>query len=147
MHDYLQLEQFFTTQMDARWHGPLHPQNMPQKQDFDLGVDYDFAPHDKSPSKFRMVFKFGIKPKNSDSGMIVNVAAVGFFSHSRGEAISLDDIEVRQEACRILYDILRGQVSLVTGAFPRGKLPLPSLDMSFWAARIEAAKAPKGPLN
>ncbi len=70
-------------------------------------------------------------------GWSIDMEIVGIFTFpSRTDSNAMEGI-IRVNGCTILYGLLRGHLSSVTGAFPSGPYVLPTVDMFEVVKRIE----------
>lgn len=82
----------------------------------------------------------GVKVVPDTFGWSIDVEIVGIFSFPEGTASNDMEGIVRVNGCTILYGLLRGQLSSVTGAFPSGPYVLPTVNMLEVVRRIESSK-------
>ncbi len=151
MSDILQLRNFWLSRV-------VMDEPVPPTKGSDVigrfGIDYDIFRSEHDNRLFRMVLKVMAMAAFSESkkkGPDIEVHAVGEFLVPENLDEAKRDTLARYNGGMILYGMLRGQLAMLTGAFPSGSLLLPTLD---WkevvqkverekTAALEAAKAPK----
>ena len=128
--DILQLHDFYLTKLNIKW---IEAEE--KIEGFTFTIDYDIARNVDNNNVFKLALKYNICPKLSKiseskcSGYEIESEIVGIFYFPEG--FEEDDIQliIRDNGCRILYGILRGEIASITGSFPHGKFILPTVNM------------------
>ena len=128
MSDILQLERFFTVKMHVEVVSPDEPPDEGQKlSDHSFNVDYRVYRKPDDPDRYMMSLLLSIEPKTY--GWKVNAQLDGFFKCPEGLTPSMREGVVRINGGTILYGLLRGQLSAMTGSFFGGPVILPTVNM------------------
>ncbi len=136
----LQLNEFFITKMNVEWKYVLGNPKLPDRQNYNVGLDYNVAQHNERKEHFRLEFKVKLTPIDNESGYLLESTIIGFFSFNNETSDDEMQLLIRVNGCSMLYSLLRGQVAMVTGSFPSGKFNLPTVVISDWIERIENSK-------
>jgi preprotein translocase subunit SecB len=136
----LQLNEFFITKMNVEWKYVLENPKLPDRQNYNVGLDYNVAQHNERKEHFRLEFKVKLTPIDNESGYLLESTIIGFFSFNNETSDDEMQLLIRVNGCSMLYSLLRGQVAMVTGSFPSGKFNLPTVVISDWIERIENSK-------
>ncbi|MEA2011592.1 MAG: hypothetical protein U9O87_00690, partial [Verrucomicrobiota bacterium] len=108
---------------------------------YNLSMDYDLAQRVDEKRFFKLDFRVKTKPKRGSSGLSVNAELSGFFSFPEGTEEDEMQYIIRVNGCSMLYSLLRGQIAMISGSFPGGKVNLPSMVMQDQIKGIEDKKA------
>jgi preprotein translocase subunit SecB len=132
------LDEFFMTRVNVAWHEPTQPGSI----DIDYLFDYDVARHTTEKQRFRLAFRLASKSKTATPvDYSLDCEIVGFFRFPEDATEETMQSLVRLNGCTILYGILRGQLSNITGSFPHRKMVLPTVMMEEVVKDIEREKA------
>mgnify|MGYP002620227501 CR=1 FL=1 len=142
MAGILHLENFYIQSM----HLDFHPGDVPEAGDVAtadrVSFDYDVLYNSELPDTWAMMLNVYLAPPEDEqlAGYELEVQIFGVFDASE---INPTDIEyiIRLNGLMVLYGLLRGQVAGHSGAFPLGKLMLPSVNMVEVVEEVEAEKA------
>ena len=128
--DVLQLNTFYLTKCNVKWNeADQAPEGITFSIDFDVERNID------NNRMFRLTFRYSLFPKMSTpsevkySGYEIDTEIVGIFSFPDGFEEDDMQIIVRDNGCRILYGILRGEIASITGSFQKEKFVLPTVNM------------------
>ncbi|MCK5852284.1 hypothetical protein KAH27_04565 [bacterium] len=125
----LYLDEFFLTKLNIKHVGSFEMSEETNEQNYIIKIDYDVARRVNQKNMFRLDFRVIIKPPKSSSGISIDSEMSGFFSFPL--KTPEDDMQylIRINGCAILYSLLRGQVAMITGSFPNGKVNIPTVVM------------------
>lgn len=137
----LQLNEFFITKLDIEYVQGSEESN--DSTEYNLSMDYDVSQHVEDEHYFKLEFMVKIKPKRGDAGLSVIAGITGLFSFPEGVEESEMQYLVRVNGCTILYGLLRGQVAMISGSFPCGKVTIPAIVMQDKIKQIEEKKNKK----
>ena len=128
--DVLQLNEFYLTKCNVKWN------ELGQKSEgITFSIDYDVERNCDNDKMFRLTFRFSLSPKMSTtleikcSGYEIETEIVGIFFFPDGFEEDDMNLIVRDNGCRILYGILRGEIASITGSFQDNKFVLPTVNM------------------
>ena len=142
MPDILKLEDFQLVQLDVRWHDAEDfggEESVPSDAGF--GISYDVLRQKEDSRRFALKMRFQSSPDGRGKvGYTIVAVMEGFFSFP--ESVAEDDMQmlVRINGLTILYGILRGQLSMITGVFPGGEFVLPAIYMPDVVTQIESQR-------
>ncbi|MBN1546321.1 MAG: protein-export chaperone SecB [Syntrophaceae bacterium] len=135
----LQLEEFFITKLNVEYiEGSKNKTE--DSTTYNLTMDYDVARHADNSNLFKLDFKVNNKPKRGQAGLAVNAELSGFFSFPEGTEEDEMQYLARVNGCSMLYSLLRGQIAMVSGSFPGGKLNMPAIVIQDQIRKIEEKK-------
>lgn len=129
MGDVLQLENFFLTRLEIRLQAPLANE---MDRDGEMELGYDVGRHKDQPNRYRLAFRIRMNPaykKGNPDMPEVAAEIVGIFLFPENMPEDKREWLVRYNGGLMLYGLLRGQLATLSGAFPTGKIMLPSIDM------------------
>lgn len=92
--------------------------------------NYKIGIHNEDKSKYRLTFNVKAQEldnKDTPIGVSLDAEIVGLFMFEPGKAKDEMDLLIRVNGTSVLYGILRGFVVSSSGAFPGGKLLLPTI--------------------
>lgn len=135
----LQLEEFFITKLNVEYVEGTQKASEDSTV-YNLTMDYDVARHVDADNLFRLDFKARNKPKRGQTGLSVSAEISGFFSFPEGTNEDEMQYLARVNGCSILYSLLRGQIAMISGSFPGGKLNMPAVVMQDQIQKIEEKK-------
>ena len=137
----LHLEEFFIKRLNLEWVTSESGKNADAEEyPSDLGIDYELARHDEDPRCFRLLLNVESLVKEDYTGLKMETEIVGFFSFPDDTEEDEMQYLVRINGASMLYGILRGQIAMVTGSFPTGKMNLPPVVMQEVLPEIDRAK-------
>ena len=125
----LYLDEFFLTKLNIKHVGSFEKSEEITEQKYIVKVNYDVARNVNKKNMFRLDFRIIIKPPKSSSGISIDSEMLGFFSFPPKTPEEDMQYLIRINGCAILYSLLRGQVAMVTGTFPNGKVNIPTVVM------------------
>jgi preprotein translocase subunit SecB len=135
----LHLEEFFITKLNVEYiQGKNDDLETPTT--YNLSMDYDVAVREDDERFFKLDLKVKTKPKRGQTGLSVVANLSGFFSFPEGAEEDEMQYLIRVNGCSMLYSLLRGQIAMVSGSFPGGKVNLPAIVMQDQINQIEAKK-------
>lgn len=139
----LHLDEFFIIRLNLAW---VTAESAETSEEYpsDLGIDYELSRHDDDPQLFRLVLRVDSVVKKGYTGLNVESEIAGFFSFPEDTAEDEMQYLVRVNGASMLYGILRGQIAMVSGSFPGGKVNLPAVVMQEILPEIDRAKAENG---
>jgi preprotein translocase subunit SecB len=111
---------------------------------FNVETGYDVFVGTGDPCLFMMLLRVkgaAFSQDGGNTGPSLEVHAVGEFRVPAGIDDAKKDALVKFNGGMILYGLIRGQLAMVTGAFPFGSLLLPTLDWQATVREIESKKA------
>lgn len=139
----IKLETFNLVRCHIDWRDV--PKNTPVLE-ADLRVRLRVGQFKKSQRKFRLYFAVQVNqriPKGREAGHLLDTEVFGDFVFPP----RIDADKMQHHLCvnggMILYGILRGQIALLTAAFPGRGLALPCIDMEEVVQQMESADASK----
>lgn len=143
MKQPLQLNSFAITLLHIDWHQGEADVSAEEMVEARREYDYDIF---RSPENDRLyALKFRFKsvpvPEALGSGYAIDTEIVGFFEFPPSMKEEEVTYLIRMNGCTILYGILRGQLSVFTGAFPGGQYVLPAVYMEDVVKGVENRKA------
>ena len=128
--DVLQLNEFFLTKLNIKW---IEAEK--KSEEIICSIDYDVARNIQNNRAFKLILRCSIYPKLSKdseviySGYEIETEIVGIFYFPEGFDEGDMQLIIRDNGCRILYGILRGEIASITGSFHNGKFTLPTVNM------------------
>ena len=136
----LQLDEFFIIKLNAKY---VEGKFEKTHNKFNIYFDYQVGINKKNNNLFSLKFIFKIKPEKGKSGIKIDAELDGYFSFPPDT--DNDDMQylIRVNGCSILYSLLRGQISMITGSFPEGKFNLPTIVFQDEIMKIEKRKEKK----
>lgn len=125
----LQLERFFLVKMNLEFITPEEPvaKEKVVGTEHDFGVNYTVKRKADDSTRYLMSLMLDIHPKTF--GWRVEAKLDGFFRCPEDLPEPKREGLVRVNGGTILYGILRGQLSAMTGSFPPGPIILPTVNM------------------
>lgn len=137
-----QLEEFFVTTLHLD-HREFKGQESSKPAQLGYGFDYTLGGHNEQDHRYRMAFRVEAEEfaeNEQPIGMKLAAEVVGYLALN--PALSKADREklVRENGVSILYGILRGIVATMSGAFPNGKLLLPTTLPADIVSQVEEQK-------
>lgn len=143
----LNLDDFSLTRLQYEYYeGDKNPRKA--DTEFPLTFDYEIGLHKSDPLRFRLRLNFELSrlPGNV-SGYTLQAQITGYFASETvvGDPINGDLVV---HGCSLLYGVLRGQLSLITGGAPLGRIVLPTVPMgdivrNIQDSRVKEAEAEK----
>lgn len=128
--DVLQLHNFYLTKCNIKWNeAEIEPDGIT------FTIDYDVERNSGNDKAFRLTLRLSLYPKISTpseikcSGYEIETEIVGIFTFPDGYEEDKMQLIIRDNGCRILYGILRGEIASITGSFSGHKFVLPTLNM------------------
>lgn len=136
----VQLNEYFFTKLNVEY---LNRNTKNKTNNVSINFDYEVGINKDHKELFFLDFKVRIKPKKDESGIKIDANIEGYFSFPLNT--NNDDMQylVRINGCSILYGLLRGQVAMITGTFPEGKINLPTIVFRDEIINIEKRKKKK----
>ncbi len=136
MADILQLEHFFLIRMNLECKFPkTQPEDPEPTVNHSFNVDYKVGRRADDPNRFRLSLLLDIEPE--EYGWEVHAQLDGFFRTPEELDQPKKEGLVRVNGGTILYGLLRGQLSTMTGSFPDGPIILPTVNMAEIVRRKE----------
>lgn len=136
MAEILQLEHFFLIKMDMECKFPeTEPEDPEPTVKHSFRVDYKVGRRTDDPNRFRLSLLLDIEPE--EYGWEVHAQLDGFFRTPEDLDQPKKEGLVRINGGTILYGLLRGQLSAMTGSFPDGPIILPTVNMAEIVRRKE----------
>lgn len=123
----LHLEEFLLTRFNLDWH--VGDGKNTDDCLSEAILDYDVARHNEQNHTFRLTLSVALAVKDGCTGVAIDCRIVGFFLFPEDEEETNMEYLVRVNGATILYGILRGQIAMVSGSFPKGKFNLPAVVM------------------
>jgi len=142
MPDILKLEDFQLVQLDVKWQDEEDfegEESVPSDAEF--SISYDVLRQKEDSRRFALNMRVQSGPDGpGKAGYTIVAVMEGFFSFP--ESVAEDDMQmlVRINGLTILYGILRGQLSMITGVFSGGEFVLPAIYMPDVVTQIESQK-------
>jgi len=133
----LQLDEFFLTRLQLNWCSGKHQDDVPYK----LVFDYELGRHNDEPKRFRLTLQVSMQVDQGYRGLSIDAEILGFFSFPADTEENDMQYLVRVNGATILYGLLRGQVAMVSGSFPHGKLNMPPVIMCDVLREVDRLKA------
>ena len=142
MSEILSLENFFMTRLSIDWHAPDKPLAEPDAIKTIYNIDYDVRRRKDDEHLFALTMRFTLIAKKGRKpiGYEINTEITGLFRFPEGTDETTMQKFIRLNGTFILYGILRGEVAIFTGSFPKGKFILPAVNMQEIVAQAEAQK-------
>lgn len=125
--NYLQLEEFFINKIHIDYH---QKKENTSKVNLSLKIGIDVKPGLKKEKRDIVKISIKITPEPKESYEI-DSEITGFFSRIKGIPEKDREEILRKNGFAILYGIMRGQLALITGTFPEGKLNLPTVPVPY----------------
>ena len=136
----LQLEEFFLVSLNLNWQSGTC--DCEGDCPYAVDMDYNVARNDDDTRQFRLQLKVGLRLDENCTGLNVDSLIEGYFSFPEGTEEDAMQYLIRVNGATILYGILRGQVAMLSGSFPTGKVNLPAVVMEDVLPEIDARKEP-----
>lgn len=134
----IELNDFCVRKLNIGW---LDGQSQDKvEQSVKLGFDFDLSAHKSNSNQFKLIFRLKGEPEAGYEGLEFETEIHGFFSFPKGEKKETMHYLLAVNGMTILYGLLRGQLSMVSGAFPCGKFTLPAVIMAEIVPEIIAKK-------
>ncbi len=143
MNSLLQLRDYTITRLRVDWSEPGGAKGVPSTDmlgnEGQIKVGYNVMRNRENDRSFALEFSCVTGPADTktDAGYIVDAKIVGFFDFPADASEEAMQRMIRVNGTTILYGVLRGHVSSVTGAFPAGKHVLPTVNMLEMVKEIE----------
>jgi hypothetical protein len=143
MSQVLKLEQFCLTDISMTLPAPERKNiNRAGNSEFTFNV----ARNNQNPCLYKLDIIVDVGPpfkKGVPVSPKVHVVASGIFSFPEDMDENKRQWLLRYNGGMILYGVLRGQISIISSAFPTGVLVLPSFDMKEAIMKIESERSAK----
>jgi len=134
----LRLEEFLLTKLSLDWQ--VGRCDCEETCPYSVDVDYFLARKEDDDRSFRLQLRVVLRVADDCTGLNIDSVIDGFFSFPEGTSEEDMQYLVRVNGATILYGILRGQVAMISGSFPTGKLNLPAIVMHDVLPEIDRGK-------
>lgn len=134
----IHLDKFFLTKTFLKLFN-FEKSPIPTSCDF----DYEVLQHRDEPLRYALALRvFNEKIKDSEHSYFeFDFEIRGYFTFNPKMTTEQRNISIRVNGATILYGILRGQIAMMTGCYPRGALTLPTVMMEDVVSKVEARRA------
>jgi hypothetical protein len=128
MDGILQLEKFVTRKLSAEFVIPeLKTDASPVMLKHSFGIDYQVGRREDDELRYRLTLQVSLKAETA--GWNIEGVLDGYFLCPTEMPVPVREGAVRVNGGTILYGILRGQLSALTGTFPEHPFVLPTVNM------------------
>jgi len=129
MAEILQLERFFLIRMNLECKFPeTEPEDPERTINHSFRIDYKVGRRADDSNRYRLSLLLDIEPE--EYGWEVHAQLDGFFRTPEQLDQPQKEGLIRVNGGTILYGLLRGQLSAMTGSFPNGPIILPTVNMA-----------------
>lgn len=115
-----------------------------------FAFDYQLQRNTNDPSLFRLTFIVRDDPERETPCPQIyklDLRIQGVFRFNEGLEDAKMQYLIRVNGGTILYGILRGMLATMMGAFPEGRINLPTVMMEDIVRRVEERRTPKAPVR
>lgn len=126
MNTPILLDEFLLRKLNIEWlDGKPQDEAM-----YSLGFHFDVKSNSENKNNFLLSLSVNFIPVDNQYGLKVETIIDGFFTLSEEFTTpGKKEYTLLVNGATILYGILRGQVAMISGSFPKGKMKLPTVMM------------------
>ncbi len=134
----IHLDDFFMTRLSIEWIMESQTIDLPEENPC---IDYDIKRNPDNKQQFALVLSLqAYSPKKQKCFLKIDSQIYGIFTFTKKATEEEMQHLIRLNGLIILYGLLRGQITTITGSFLGGRFMIPSIYMEYVISRVEGRK-------